>query len=235
MRRFDRGPAFFSVTPGFVSCALELLEAGASAEVRGVQAVSILRDLEYQGSFSCDDQRLNKIWSVGAATVHLCMQTALWDGIKRGQSVWAGDLFPASMVVSTVFGEQPVVAASLDKVRDKNAGRLDRRAELDEWNCRVFTVVDRHAASLVSVSWQSRVSRATTNLLSPSAREALSIAGSIRPRNLWRLASFWIGPPRTRRTFMPVSNPCLCSPSKPPSPCASGSVKPNCNRTAEFA
>ncbi len=115
---------------GFRFVRLELLEAGASAEVRGVQAVSILRDLEYQGSFSCDDQRLSKIWSVGAATVHLCMQTALWDGIKRGQSVWAGDLFPASMVVSTVFGEQPVVAASLDKVRDKT---LDGWIEEPNW------------------------------------------------------------------------------------------------------
>jgi alpha-L-rhamnosidase len=104
---------------GFRFLRLEILEPGATADLKYVQAISIQRDLEYKGSFRCSDERLNEIWKVGATTVHLCMQTALWDGIKRGRSVWVGDLFPASMVVSTVFGEHPIVPASLDQVRDK--------------------------------------------------------------------------------------------------------------------
>ncbi len=119
---------------GFRFVRLELLEAGASVGLRKVRAVSTQRDLEYRGSFRCDDERLNKIWSVGAATVHLCMQAALWDGIKRGRRVWAGDLFPASMVVSTVFGEQPIVPASLDEVRDTT---LDGWIEEPSWMNRI--------------------------------------------------------------------------------------------------
>ena len=103
---------------GFRFVRLEILEAGVTAEVQKIQAVAIQRKLEYQGSFRCSDDRLNEIWQVGARTVHLCMQTELWDGIKRGQTVWIGDLYPSAMVVSTVFGAQSIVTESLDQVRN---------------------------------------------------------------------------------------------------------------------
>jgi alpha-L-rhamnosidase len=105
---------------GFRFARIEIVEAGVTAMLRKVEAVSILRDLEYQGSFRCSDERLARTWNVGAETVHLCMQTHLWDGIKRGRCVWAGDLHPAAKVVSVVFGEQSVVTDSLDHLRDES-------------------------------------------------------------------------------------------------------------------
>ncbi len=90
-----------------------------SIELREVGAVSVFHDLPWQGSFQCDDERLNQIWHTGARTVHLCMQTALWDGIKRDQLIWVGDLFPEMQVIASVFGEVGVVSDSLEQVREE--------------------------------------------------------------------------------------------------------------------
>lgn len=97
---------------------LKLEAAGGEIGIASVQGVSRFRDLEYQGSFQCNDERLNEIWKVGARTVHLNMQEYLWDGIKRDRLVWVGDMHPETSTISMVFGETDVVKKSLDFVRD---------------------------------------------------------------------------------------------------------------------
>ncbi len=105
---------------GFRFVRIDLADdATAAVEVQGVRAVSLLRPLEQVGSFQCSDDRLNRIWQVGARTVHLCLQDYLWDGIKRDRLVWVGDAHPEAGVVSAVFGEIDVVPASLDFARDE--------------------------------------------------------------------------------------------------------------------
>ena len=115
---------------GFRFLRIDLVEEMTSAELTGLRAYCISRDLEYRGMFRCNDELLNKIWDAGAYTVHLCMQKLLWDGIKRGRSVWAGDLYPAASVVSTVFGAQSIVPESLDYVRDET---LQNGSEFLPW------------------------------------------------------------------------------------------------------
>ena len=107
---------------GFRFARLELRDGdGDDVGLVAVRAVSRKRDLEYLGSFTCSDDRLNQIWQTGAYTVHLCMQDYLWDGVKRDRLVWIGDMHPEVMTVNTVFGNQQVVRRSLDYVRDKTA------------------------------------------------------------------------------------------------------------------
>lgn len=103
---------------GFRFVRIDLVDAGAFAEILQVRAVHLFRDLPYLGSFRCNDERLNEIWRTGARTLHLCMQDYLWDGIKRDRLVWMGDLHPETMVVSALFGAHPIVPKSLDFVRD---------------------------------------------------------------------------------------------------------------------
>lgn len=103
---------------GFRFAWLELV-GGGDAEVLSPHAVAIGRRHERRAAFESDDLRLNAVWEVGARTVELCMQEYVWDGIKRGRTVWAGDLYPAAAVVGTLFGEHPVVPASLDRLRDQ--------------------------------------------------------------------------------------------------------------------
>lgn len=104
---------------GFRFVRLDLLDAETAISLRQMKAVSLMRPLEYLGSFACSDPLLNRIWEVGAYTVHLCMQDHVWDGIKRDRLVWIGDLHPETMVIATLFGEHPIVPASLDYVRDR--------------------------------------------------------------------------------------------------------------------
>ena len=103
---------------GFRFVRVDLLDDNAELILREASACSIYRDLPYLGSFACSDTLLNKIWQTGAYTVHLNMQNYLWDGIKRDRLVWVGDLHPEVMTVSTVFGANDIVPASLDLARD---------------------------------------------------------------------------------------------------------------------
>ena len=107
---------------GFRFVRLELIDGdGEDVALVAVEAVSRKRDIQYQGSFSCSDEVLTRVWQTGAYTVHLCMQDYLWDGVKRDRLVWMGDMHPEVMTVNTVFGNQGVVQKSLDYVRDKTA------------------------------------------------------------------------------------------------------------------
>jgi hypothetical protein len=53
---------------------LEVPADAGEALLIGTTAVAIYRDWEYRGNFISNDQRLNRIWEVGAYTVHLNCQ-----------------------------------------------------------------------------------------------------------------------------------------------------------------
>lgn len=72
---------------GFRFVRIDVLSDDAELHLKEVNAVSIMRDIPYLGSFRSNDERLNKIWETGAYTVHLNMQEYLWDGIKRDRLV----------------------------------------------------------------------------------------------------------------------------------------------------
>ncbi len=104
---------------GFRFVRIDTLDEGSWVEILAVRAVLLYRDLEYKGAFECSDERLNRIWRAGAYTVQLNMQGYVWDGVKRDQLVWVGDLNPETMVISSVFGEVDVLPRSLDFARDE--------------------------------------------------------------------------------------------------------------------
>lgn len=104
---------------GFRFVRIDHLDSDAPLPLQAVKAVHLVRPLQYQGSFKCSDERLNQIWQTGAYTVHLCMQDMVWDGIKRDRLVWIGDLHPEMRVISSLFGQDPIVQESLDFVRDR--------------------------------------------------------------------------------------------------------------------
>lgn len=103
---------------GFRFVRIDLAEPNAELLLREVTAAFVYRNLEYLGSFHSSDELLNRIWMTGAYTVHLNMQTYLWDGIKRDRLVWVGDLHPEVMTIVSAFGRDEVVPRSLDLIRD---------------------------------------------------------------------------------------------------------------------
>jgi alpha-L-rhamnosidase len=103
---------------GFRFVRIDTADPQLAVELSQVRAVLQIRDLPYIGSFKCDDERLNRIWQVGAYTVHLNMQEYLWDGIKRDRLVWIGDMHPEVSTINAVFGFNEVVPRSLDLTRE---------------------------------------------------------------------------------------------------------------------
>ena len=81
--------------------------------LKKVYAVSTYRDLEYKGDFECDDNQINQIYDVARYTVHLNMQTNLWDGIKRDRLVWVGDMQPEVLAITDIFGQSDCVENTL--------------------------------------------------------------------------------------------------------------------------
>ena len=103
---------------GFRFVRLDLEQAKREVVIQEIRAVLEVRDLPYLGSFRCNDVRLNRIWDVGAWTVHLNMQEYLWDGIKRDRLVWVGDMHPEWRTIGAVFGPTGVVPKSLDLIAE---------------------------------------------------------------------------------------------------------------------
>ncbi len=103
---------------GFRFVRIDLVDDNVELKLKEARAMFIFRDLPYVGSFKCSDTLLNKIWLTGAYTVQLNMQGYLWDGIKRDRLVWVGDMHPETSTIAAVFGNNPVVAKSLDLSRD---------------------------------------------------------------------------------------------------------------------
>lgn len=111
------GKQFIGST-GFRFVRIDSVDASLPLELSQVRAVLQIRDIPRIGSFKCNDERLNRIWQVGADTVHLNMQEYLWDGIKRDRLVWIGDMHPEVSTISAVFGFNEVVPRSLDFTRE---------------------------------------------------------------------------------------------------------------------
>ena len=103
---------------GFRFVRIDNLDPELPVELSQVRAVLQVREIPQLGSFRCDDERLNRIWAVGAYTVHLNMQEYLWDGIKRDRLVWIGDMHPEVSTINAVFGFNDVVPRSLDLTRE---------------------------------------------------------------------------------------------------------------------
>ncbi|MDD4992627.1 MAG: alpha-L-rhamnosidase C-terminal domain-containing protein [Paludibacter sp.] len=53
---------------------------------------------EQRGSFTCDDEELNRIWEVGAYTMELTTRECFIDGIKRDRWIWSGDAYQSYLM-----------------------------------------------------------------------------------------------------------------------------------------
>ncbi len=76
--------------------------------------------VEYRGSFKCSDPELNKIWDIGAYTMHLTTREFFIDGIKRDRWVWSGDAVQSYLMNYYLFFDSPTVKRTTRLLRGKD-------------------------------------------------------------------------------------------------------------------
>lgn len=75
---------------------------------------------EYRGSFRCNDEELNRIWNVGAYTMHLTTREFFIDGIKRDRWVWSGDAIQSYLMNYYLFFDSESVKRTIWLLRGKD-------------------------------------------------------------------------------------------------------------------
>lgn len=74
----------------------------------------------YRGSFSCNDEELNRIWEIGAYTMHLTTREFFIDGIKRDRWVWSGDAVQSYLMNYYLFFDSECVKRTTWLLRGKD-------------------------------------------------------------------------------------------------------------------
>jgi len=74
----------------------------------------------YRASFQCDDEELNRIWKVGAYTMHLTTREFFIDGIKRDRWVWSGDAIQSYLMNYYLFFDMETVKRTIWLLRGKD-------------------------------------------------------------------------------------------------------------------
>lgn len=96
--------------------ALLRFERGTKIRFRSIQLDGIYYPVKYQGFFQSSDEKLNRMWMVGAYTAHLCMQDDIWDAPKRDRGRWMGDLDVSGRTIEDVFGDHFLMEETLDRL-----------------------------------------------------------------------------------------------------------------------
>lgn len=74
----------------------------------------------YRGAFRCNDEMLNRIWEVGAYTMHLTTRECFIDGIKRDRWVWSGDAVQSYLMNYYLFFDSATVKRTIWLLRGKD-------------------------------------------------------------------------------------------------------------------
>lgn len=99
---------------GFRFARIDVLGVGSICGFKAICAVYVHTSSVRRGSFRCSDELVNRIFDTAAYTVELCMQTYIWDGIKRDRLVWVGDLHPETRAIAALYGNDDIIPRSLD-------------------------------------------------------------------------------------------------------------------------
>ncbi len=96
--------------------ALLQFERGTNVRFRSIRLDGIYYPVKYQGFFRSSDEKLNRMWMVGAYTAHLCMQDDVWDAPKRDRGRWMGDLDVSGRTIEDVFDDHFLMEETLDRL-----------------------------------------------------------------------------------------------------------------------
>lgn len=103
---------------GFRFVRLDFLTENCKVGIKNIYGTSHIYENEnvlynYQGN----DLRIKNIFNTAKHTIDLCAQGEfLWDGIKRDNIVWIGDMYPEMIAMTTLYGRVKIIEDSLNFV-----------------------------------------------------------------------------------------------------------------------
>ena len=83
--------------------------------INKIVAGFIYSDIEKFGVFETNN-RLSEIYDTAAYTLFLNVQNSIWDGIKRDQHLWVGDLYPELTGLLLSYGNIPAIEEALEGI-----------------------------------------------------------------------------------------------------------------------
>ncbi len=91
--------------------------AGCGPGEAAVRAFHRYVDVPVRASFFCDDEELNRIFSVAAHTFSLCCDVFFLDGVKRDKWIWGGDAYQSLFVNRYLTGDREIEQRTLIALR----------------------------------------------------------------------------------------------------------------------
>ena len=77
-------------------------------------------DIKDRGSFSCNDEEINKIYDIARYTLHLSTREFFVDGIKRDRWVWSGDACQSYLMNYYLMNDNGTVTRTMYALRGKD-------------------------------------------------------------------------------------------------------------------
>jgi len=77
-------------------------------------------DVADKGSFTCNDEQINKIYDVAKYTLHLSTREFFIDGIKRDRWVWSGDAYQSYLMNYYLMNDKATVERTMYALRGKD-------------------------------------------------------------------------------------------------------------------
>lgn len=92
----------------------------ATVEFEEISMLYEFKPAVQRGSFRCNDEELNRIWEVGAYTMHLTTREFFIDGIKRDRWTWSGDAYQSYLMNFYLFFDEQTVRNTIWLLRGKD-------------------------------------------------------------------------------------------------------------------
>ena len=91
-----------------------------SLQLDSVSMLYEYADIKDKGSFTCNDEEINRIYDVAKYTLHLSTREFFIDGIKRDRWVWSGDAYQSYLMNYYLMNDNETVKRTMHALRGKD-------------------------------------------------------------------------------------------------------------------
>ncbi|WP_169737184.1 hypothetical protein, partial [Deinococcus pimensis] len=196
------GESFATSPTGWRYASVQVLASDGPAVLAPVEAQHVRFPAPQQGSFACSDDLVTRAYDLSGDTLRLCMQNEVWDGPKRDQRPWMGDLHVAALAAYQLFGDHRLVRRTLEVLAELGPAperplETRRSAGLsDRWRTRHGDINDIPTYTLWWLAglrdYHLHVGDDLASVLADEARATVAhVLAHVDDEGRWRFRSGW--------------------------------------------